>query len=135
MRDKTKYNEWARKYRKAHPEQTKAILRKYAQNNPIVYMLSSARKRSKALRVPFNLEREDITILTHCPVLGIPLFNGGRKHQDNAPSLDRVRPHLGYVRGNIAVISFRANSIKRNASLEEIRAVADWLEQQIGETK
>ena len=45
-----------------------------------------------------------------------------------SPTLDRIVPSLGYVPGNVVVISHKANSIKSNATAAEIRAVADWLD-------
>jgi hypothetical protein len=47
---------------------------------------------------------------------------------DNSPSLDRKTPELGYVRGNVAFISTKANRIKSNATTEEIFAVAKYLQ-------
>ena len=38
----------------------------------------------------------------------------------SSPSLDKVIPSLGYVKGNIWVISYRANTIKNNCTFEEI---------------
>jgi hypothetical protein len=65
---------------------------------------------------------------THCPVFGWKFSPGGGKQTDDSPSLDRIKPVRGYVRGNIALISHRANAIKRDANAAELRAVADWLE-------
>jgi hypothetical protein len=65
-----------------------------------------------------------------CPILGIELFisEKGVGRTDNSPSLDRIIPSLGYVKGNIAVISQRANRIKNDATLEEITKLKAWLE-------
>jgi phenylalanyl-tRNA synthetase beta chain len=41
-----------------------------------------------------------------------------------------VNPDRGYVVGNVAVISSKANIIKSNATADEIRKVADWLQLQ-----
>lgn len=72
---------------------------------------------------------EDVQWPTHCPALGVELsYARGGGLSPLAPSFDRIDPALGYVPGNVAIISFRANSIKQNASPEEIRAVASWLE-------
>jgi hypothetical protein len=46
-------------------------------------------------------------------------------------TVSSVVPKLGYVKGNIRVISYRANTMKSNASLEEIKRLAEWLQ---GET-
>jgi hypothetical protein len=60
-----------------------------------------------------------------CPVLLIPLVWGFGN--DSSPSLDRTIPNLGYVRGNVAFISGRANRIKSDATTEELFAVAKYL--------
>ena len=65
-----------------------------------------------------------------CPVLGIKLERNRDKcgPGPGSPTLDRIVPSLGYVPGNVVVISHKANSIKSNATAAEIRAVADWLD-------
>ena len=85
-------------------------------------MLSRIRRRAKAKGVPFNLTLEDIKLPVLCPVLGIPLdyeYKNGRLNS-NSPSLDRRIPELGYVKGNVEVISMKANTIKAYATPEEI---------------
>ena len=96
---------------------------------PEVPMWEKARQRATRVGVPFEIEPEDVVIPPCCPVLGIALVRntGIRGPQDASPSLDRLRPSEGYVRGNIAVISNRANRIKTNATLEELERVTAWL--------
>lgn len=79
-----------------------------------------------AAGVPFTITKEDIVIPTHCPILGIPLFRGPRGGGENSPSLDKVRPELGYVPGNVIVISNRANRLKADATIEELRDIASF---------
>jgi hypothetical protein len=91
-------------------------------------MLWSAMGRAKKSGVPFDLEVSDITIPELCPALGIPLFQSGKKGPcPNSPSLDRIRSELGYVKGNVVVLSHRANVIKQNASFSELQRIADWV--------
>jgi hypothetical protein len=47
--------------------------------------------------------------------------------KSNSPTVDRLVPELGYIEGNISVISHRANSIKRDASAEELEKVLAWV--------
>lgn len=107
--------------------------KKYTWSHHAYAILKPARIRAKRKGVEFNLTVDDISPLpTHCPVLGIELiYIGTEGHtgvsSENSPSLDRINPSLGYVRGNVAIISKRANSIKNNASVLELEAVADWL--------
>lgn len=63
---------------------------------------------------------------THCPVFGFELVPGCKKLMAN-PSIDKIKPELGYVRGNIQIISNKANIMKGNASLEELRQFAKWV--------
>lgn len=67
-----------------------------------------------------------------CPVLGLPLYRntGGAAQGPNSPSLDRIDASLGYVRGNVAVISAKANAIKSNATPEELLRVAAYFQEQ-----
>lgn len=94
-------------------------------------MVRAAKARASKAGVPFDLRPEDITIPFECPVLGIPIIVGSDKASDNSPSLDRVVPLLGYVRGNVLVISNRANRIKNNATAPELRQVAEFFENHI----
>lgn len=100
-------------------------MRRRRNEKPGIYMLSAARTRSKKFKVPFDLFADEIIIPDKCPVLGIPLVfgTGLGKHTDNSPSLDRVVPEKGYVRGNVRVVSFRANALRSNATVEELEAV------------
>jgi hypothetical protein len=91
-------------------------------------MIQNARARAKAADVPFLLTPGDIVVPSHCPILGLPLFQitGKKGGGPNSPSLDRIEPSLGYVPGNIVVISNRANRLKSDASIEELRAIASF---------
>lgn len=100
--------------------------RRLNHNNPENYMWKAAKSRAKRQGVPFDISVEDIEIPKRCPVLGIKLKMGHGQPTDNSPSLDRIIPALGYVKGNIEVISHRANSIKRDATPEELRMIADY---------
>lgn len=105
--------------------------REYRRRDYVRTMLRYAKSRAKALGLAFDLTRDDIALPTHCPVLGIELDyapKDSRKNRDNAPSLDRIDPRKGYVSGNVQVISLRANRIKNDATVDELRRVADYME-------
>jgi hypothetical protein len=63
--------------------------------------------------------------------LNIPLKYNLRKGLGNIPSLDRIRPERGYTKGNIWVISNRANTLKNNATLEELELLVKNLRKKI----
>ena len=115
-----KFREWALTYRLKHPERV---------------ILHSAKRRSKLYNLPFNLTEADIIIPSHCPVLGIPIFISWahshiQRNSPNAPSLDRIDNSLGYIKGNVQIISWRANNLKKNATSEELFAVARFVRDQ-----
>lgn len=91
-------------------------------------MVRGAKARATKAGVPFSITPNDIVIPHECPVLNIPILVGQDKASDFSPSLDRVVPLLGYVPGNVIVISNRANRIKNNATVFELRQVADFYE-------
>lgn len=98
--------------------------------HPEVNMFYGAKRRATMCNVPFDIETSDIVIPKVCPALGIPLIkNTGPKAKVkyNSPTLDRAQPKLGYVKGNINVISMRANSMKGQKSLEDLKAFARWI--------
>lgn len=91
-------------------------------------MLQNARSRARTAGVPLTITVDDIVIPTHCPILGLPLFQitGKKGGGANSPSLDRIEPEAGYVPGNIVVISNRANRLKSDATIEELRSIASF---------
>jgi hypothetical protein len=99
-------------------------------SDPVNALYDNARSRAYSTGAPFRLTEADITVPEFCPVLGIPLMRspGSVCGTDNSPSLDRIVPELGYVPGNIAVISHRANTIKSKGTAEEHRRIADWID-------
>lgn len=86
-------------------------------------MLRKARRRSREKGMECNITRDDITIPDFCPVLGIPLARTAVKVSHGSPSLDRIDNSKGYVRGNVRVISYRANILKSNATVDELERV------------
>lgn len=102
---------------------------RFRRRNPADDMLRHARNRADKAGVPFNIVADDIIIPTHCPVLGIEIYSGLSGHKDNTPSLDRLKPALGYVAGNIAVISLRANRLKSDGTLAEHERLLIWMRQ------
>lgn len=95
---------------------------RYAAKDPVSQLL--LRKRGAKQRgIEFALTLDSIPpIPAVCPVFGLP-FGGDL----GPPSLDRTDNSKGYVPGNVQWISFRANSIKRDATAAELVAVANYL--------
>jgi hypothetical protein len=94
---------------------------KYNAVNGTKMMLRNAKRRAEKAGVPCTLALTDIVIPPTCPVFGVPFSKG-----KFSASLDRIEPKLGYVPGNIIVISRHANVIKTNATWEEIIRVGEF---------
>lgn len=91
-------------------------------------LLDKARARARARGVVFSLRARDVRVPTCCPVLGIELAFGDPTLW-GLPSLDRIAPSGGYTPANVRVISYRANTLKNNATANELRLVLQDLEQ------
>jgi len=105
-------------------------------NNPIAYlcsnMLAQAKRRACFIGREFNLTHKDLLslVVPRCPILGTDLvweYCHGMGLGDHSPSLDRIDNSLGYVKGNVAIISHRANSLKNSATTEELKAILAYM--------
>lgn len=101
--------------------------KKWRSENPKKVLLINAKSRAKRKNIVYNLDINDIIIPEFCPILGIPLEFGLPKHSDGLPSLDRIIPSKGYTKGNVAVISFKANSLKNSNSIEDLEKILKWM--------
>jgi hypothetical protein len=95
--------------------------------DPRVRMFLNARERSKKKNLEFSITKEDIVIPERCPLLGIKL-DAEVKDRIHSPSLDRKDPTKGYIKGNVWVISNRANTLKNDATLQELKTLVENLE-------
>lgn len=90
-------------------EYTKNWMKNISSEKQLIY---AARARAKRKGLEFDITEADVLVPTHCPILGIPLFKVGCKQTDNSPSIDRRDNNKGYIKGNVWVISYRANHLK-----------------------
>ena len=110
-------------------------LYRYNNKNYLKICLNNIKTRAKKRGLDFNIELEDIKTPAICPILGIPIvvkqsitnFNDYKGPQPDAPSVDRIDNTKGYVKGNVQVISYKANSMKSNATPEELLKFAYWV--------
>jgi len=110
---RTAHNSYVNRWRIENPERT---------------LFTSAKKHAREIGVPFTITLEDIRIPKVCPVFGFHLRPIGGPRQDDTLSLDRIVSSLGYVKGNVWVVSWRANCLKRDGTLEEFRRLLNGLE-------
>jgi hypothetical protein len=96
-------------------------------NKPKNILKWSASNRSRVKDVPFDINIADYEIPKKCPVLGIRIFKKGKFKTDNSATLDRFVPDRGYVKDNVMVISDRANRLKRDMDLYELKILISYL--------
>jgi hypothetical protein len=88
------------------------------------------KNRSRQRGITFDLELEDIPKLPkYCPILGVELVInwGGKAQSDNSPTLDKIIPEKGYVKGNIDWLSSKANNLKADNTIETLEKVLRYL--------
>lgn len=109
-----------RRYRLANPEKERAKVsrsQKRRRGNKETWpKFTVGRIRCECRRkgIPFNIDAVDIPVPDVCPALGIPIIMRDRSRRGNGPSVDRIIPELGYIKGNVRVISYRANRVRND---------------------
>lgn len=145
-----------RLWRLAHPEairrrvleDRKRCADRTARRARIIAYLKPFRERARRLRSGIwerarkeNLPFDDEVITTGfftawlsvapcCPCCGVRFdieTERDGKPRNDSPSVDRINPKKGYVIGNIALICWRCNNLKRDATAEELECVARWM--------
>lgn len=80
--------------------------------------------------IPFTILFNEIEQPEYCPVLGIKLnygWSGLNRRDDAKATIDKVIPEVGYVPGNVFVISWRANKLKGNMTLDELQKIMNYI--------
>lgn len=108
--------------------------RRWQAKFPEKHILTITKSKCKKYNIPFDLELSDIVIPEVCPILGVKLINrshiGSKTSKWNSASIDRINPKLGYTKGNIQIISMRANLMKTDSTEEDLIRFADWVYKQ-----
>lgn len=109
-------------------ERSKMYLRDKRINDPRWSMYNNAKFRAKKNGVVFNISIDDINVPERCPIFDTYLRKGNDTTEPNSPSLDRKNPNIGYTKDNIWVISHKANRLKNNATLHDLKILVEALE-------
>lgn len=104
----------------ANPGHARRLQRERRRRNLSHTLLKAAQKNAKDKGVPFDLELSDIVIPAVCPVFGFELKPGEKRFCDTSPSIDRIVPAKGYTKGNIVIVSWKANRLKNNATADDL---------------
>jgi len=82
--------------------------------------------RANKSGVKFAINENDLQYPLNCPLLDIPLnYDNPKAGAKNAPSLDKIIPELGYVPGNVIIMSRLANTMKNCANLKQLRKFSE----------
>lgn len=132
MKNRKEYHKEYYLKQKENPEFLKIIRERnkeqyYKQYDNV--LLKGARARARRFNLEFNLERSDIIIPDVCPVLKKEFEH----NTQYVATLDRVDNSKGYVKGNVQVISRRANLMKNDATPEELIEFAKWVLETYGD--
>ena len=104
--------------------------------NRIKFMACRAANRSGKSGVecdkPYLLT---LTEVTHCCCCGAELqyevqSNGHTPHWAT-PSMDRLDPSKGYISGNVYIICWRCNILKKDGTLAEFEAIAKYMRERL----
>jgi hypothetical protein len=104
------------------------------------YEVNWAREKLKRLRksalvrgLDFDLDESDIQLPDKCPVFGTPFSRTVQKFGYTSPSVDRIDNTKGYVKGNVVVVSMKANAMKQDATLDDLKHLVAFYETLIEE--
>lgn len=147
---KRKGREGSRRWRERHPGQASknviawrsrlqnrdelnAYRREWRRKNIIRVLWKEAKGRAKTRGIEFSIEFEDIPPMGEkCPIFRVPFSSPEAGRSPYSPSLDRIDPTKGYVKGNVWIVTYRANLIKNDGSLEEHQMIADSMRKALG---
>jgi len=98
--------------------------------NPEHYLWTVAKSRAKKYKIDFNIEPSDIIIPLSCPITN-NILEKASGYSPNSISLDRVNNDLGYVKGNVRVISRWANLKKSSLKLSDLYKLIKYIKNEI----
>ena len=136
--DPEKYNQRSKEYFYKHREErnrkSKERYYKRKYEDYFSFYLYNKKSSVNATGIKWELDKEYLeSIWTDtCPVFGVPLVKRTEEFSDNTAELDRIVPELGYVKGNVRWISKRANRLKSDATIEELKKIIKYMEDNNG---
>ena len=128
--NKEAIGEQKKKYYEENKEAIGEHKKKYHKENKEATLCTGAKTRSKSKNISFDIDKEYLKEIwpkdNKCPALGIEFKRGEGMQIDYSPSIDRIIPELGYVKGNVQIICMLANRIKSNATPDQVIQVGTY---------
>ena len=103
---------------------------KYRYGDTFKRQFSAVKQKAKRYGIPFTVRYEELEQPEFCPVLGLKLNYQWREldtTDHTKASIDRLIPELGYIPGNTFVVSWRANRLKNNMTIDELEKILDYM--------
>lgn len=112
---------YMREWRQNNLEIAKTRETAWRNNNPRKRLLNCTKQSAKLKGLEHNITEEDLELPILCPLLGIPIdYTAGNGKTMLKPSVDRINPTLGYIKGNVELMSSLANTMKSKATPEQL---------------
>jgi hypothetical protein len=118
-------------WRAENPDKVAEIEKQYRKEHRAGWILIRAKSRAKKNGLKCTITEDDIILVDVCPLLGINLVYGNDTTKDDSASIDRIDSNKGYIPGNVWVISWRANNLKSNATIEELEMLSTNLRKRL----
>jgi hypothetical protein len=130
--NKERTKEANKAWAKANRDKMRGYYLAWERRNPRHTMVERARSSAKQRSLEFTITVDSLVWPTHCPIFGIELcYERDKKapHRDNYPTFDRWDNAVGYVPGNVFVISWLANRMKWHATIEQLEAILRYMKE------
>lgn len=120
-------------YQKTHPDVRKRASRKYRETSWRKNSIGAAKNRAKKKGIPFdkNLCESDLSESMTCPCCNRTMKVESKQAENASPTVDKIIPELGYIKGNIIALCYRCNRLKSDATPEELEMIAKFMREQI----
>lgn len=135
--NKEAHNAAVKRYAERNPSVAAAANKRYREKHKhtvdyrIIHMMAKAKRRASDKGWEFDLDKDYLHSIwpadNQCPVFKKPFTMAEKNHDFNA-SLDRIDSEKGYIKGNVVVVSWRANNLKSDGTLEELRTLLEFYE-------
>ena len=133
--NKEKIKARRKKYREENKEKLREYNKKYNEENKERYMASTTKHRAKKKNIPYDIDEDYLKSIwpedNKCPALGLEFSRTGEGLKSTSLSLDRLVPELGYVKGNVAIVSMLANRIMTDATPDQVIAVGNFFKNKL----
>lgn len=116
-----------RKWNEKNKLRLAELARSYRRAYPADRILKASKQSAKKKGLEHSIMVADLLPLPEfCPVFGFKLDYNLSKFGETSPSIDRINNEKGYVKGNIVIVSWKANALKKNGTIQDFQRLIDF---------